>query len=229
MAEITLVAESGRDIGTRPARRARHAGRIPGVVYGNGVDPIPVTVVARELRAALSTEAGLNALLSLDIGGRQYLTLARELQRHPVRGTLLHVDFQVVDPNREVTADVSLSLVGDAVELHRADGVLEQMLFALPIKARPADIPSHLEVDISGLTVGTSVRVADVVLPAGVSTDLDPETAIAIGQPPRVAVVEAVEGEAVEGEAAAEGARAPAEGAAGEGAAEAGGDAGAER
>jgi large subunit ribosomal protein L25 len=144
MAEITLVAEAGREVGTRPARRQRASGRIPAVVYGNGVDAIAVTVVARDLRAALSTEAGLNALLSLDIAGKHYLTLARELQRHPVRGTLLHVDFQVVDPNREVTADVTIGLVGEAIELHRADGVLEQMLFVLPIKARPADIPSHL-------------------------------------------------------------------------------------
>jgi large subunit ribosomal protein L25 len=200
MAEITLVAEAGREVGTRPSRRQRADGRIPGVVYGNGVAPIPVSVAARELRAALSTEAGLNALLSLDVAGQTYLTLARELQRHPVRGTLIHVDFQVVDPNREVSADVPITLVGDAVELHRADGVLEQMLFALAVKARPADIPSHLEVDISALTVGTSVRVSDIALPAGVTTDLDPESSVAVGQAPRVAVLEAEEG--AEGEAA---------------------------
>ncbi|HUO48798.1 MAG TPA: 50S ribosomal protein L25 [Acidimicrobiales bacterium] len=205
MAEITLVAEAGRQVGTRPSRRQRTAGRIPGVVYGNGVDPISVSVAARELRAALSTEAGLNALLSLDVGGRTYLTLARELQRHPVRGTLLHVDFQVVDPDREVSADVPVTLVGDAVELHRADGVLEQMLFALPVKARPADIPSHLEVDISALTVGTSVRVGDVVLPARVTADLDPEATVAVGQAPRVAAVEVAEGEVAEGEGGAAG------------------------
>jgi large subunit ribosomal protein L25 len=209
MAEITLVAEAGRQVGTRPSRRQRVDGRIPAVVYGNGVAPISVSVAARELRAALSTEAGLNALLSLDVGGKKYLTLARELQRHPVRGTLLHVDFQVVDPNREVSADVPITLVGEAVELHRADGVLEQMLFALPVKARPADIPSHLEVDISGLSVGTSVRVSDVALPAGVTTDLDPESSVAVGQAPRVVVLEteeAAEGEAAEGAEAAAGA-----------------------
>jgi large subunit ribosomal protein L25 len=204
MAEITLVAEAGRQVGTRPSRRQRSAGRIPGVVYGNGVDPISVSVAARDLRAALSTEAGLNALLSLDVAGQRYLTLARELQRHPVRGTLLHVDFQVVDPNREVSADVPITLVGDAVELHRADGVLEQMLFALPVKARPADIPSHLEVDVSALAIGISVRVSDVALPAGVTADLDPEATVAMGQAPRVVAAEAgegAEGEAAEGEA----------------------------
>jgi large subunit ribosomal protein L25 len=218
MAEITLVAESGRAVGSRPSRRARAAGRIPGVLYGNGVEPIAVSVAARELRAALSTEAGLNALLSLDLGGTQYLTLARELQRHPVRGTLMHVDFQVVDPDREVGADVTITLVGDAVELHRADGVLEQMLFVLPIKARPADIPAHLEADVSELAVGTAVRVADIVLPPGVTTDLDPESAVAIGQPPRVVAAEGEEAEAAEGEAA-EGEAASGEGAEAQGAA----------
>jgi len=206
MAEITLVAEAGREVGTRPARRQRASGRIPAIVYGEGVEPVSVTVAARDLRAALSTEAGLNALLSLDISGKRYLTLARELQRHPVRGTLLHVDFQVVDPDREVTADVPITLVGEAIELHRADGVLEQMLFVMPVKARPADIPSHLEVDISDLVIGTSVRVLDLALPAGVTADIDPEATIAIGSAPRVSVLEeAGEGEALAGEAGEEG------------------------
>jgi large subunit ribosomal protein L25 len=204
MAEITLVAEAGREVGSRPARRQRASGRIPAVVYGEGVEPVAVTVAARELRAALSSEAGLNALLSLDIAGKRYLTLARELQRHPVRGTLIHVDFQVVNPDREVTADVPITLVGEAIELQRADGVLEQMLFVMPIKARPAAIPSHLEVDISDLVIGASVRVVDIALPPGVSADIDPEAAIAIGSAPRVAV-EAAEGEAAEGEAGEEG------------------------
>ncbi|HYA67402.1 MAG TPA: 50S ribosomal protein L25 [Acidimicrobiales bacterium] len=203
MAEITLVAEAGREVGTRPARRQRASGRIPGVVYGEGVTPVAVTVAARELRAALSTEAGLNALLSLNVAGRRYLTLARELQRHPVRGTLIHVDFQVVNPDREVTADVPITLTGEAIELQRADGVLEQMLFVMPVKARPADIPSHLEVDISELVIGASVRVIDITLPAGVTADVDPEAAIAIGSAPRV--VTAAEGEAGEVEAGEEG------------------------
>ncbi len=206
MAEITLVAEAGREVGTRPARRQRASGRIPAIVYGEGVEPVSVTVAARDLRAALSTGAGLNALLSLDISGKRYLTLARELQRHPVRGTLLHVDFQVVDPDREVTADVPITLVGEAIELHRADGVLEQMLFVMPVKARPADIPSHLEVDISDLVIGTSVRVLDLALPARVTADIDPEATIAIGSAPRVAVLEgAGEGEALAAEAGEEG------------------------
>jgi large subunit ribosomal protein L25 len=207
MAEFTLVAEAGRALGSRPARRLREEGRIPAVVYGNGVDPISVTVAARDLRAALNTDAGVNAVLSLQVGDTTLMTMARELQRHPVRNTVIHVDFQVVDPNREITSEVPITLVGEAIELHRADGILDQQLFALPIRSRPSDIPPHLEVDISELVIGSAVRVSDIALPPGVITDLDPEAVVAAGQAPRVAEV----GEVAEGEEAAEGAEAGAE------------------
>jgi len=203
MADITLVAESGRPTGSRASRRLRGDGRIPAVLYGTDVDPIPVTVGARELRAALSTDAGLNAVVTVQVGGSSYPTMARELQRHPVRGTVVHVDFQVVDLNVETHADVTITLVGEAVELNRADGVLDQQLFTLAVRARPTDIPAHLELDVSGLTVGESLRVSDVALPAGVHTDVDPETVVVAGQASRVAAA-AEEAEAAAGEAAAE-------------------------
>jgi large subunit ribosomal protein L25 len=204
MADITLVAEAGRPGGSRSARRLRTQGRIPAVVYGHGVAPVPVSVVGRELRTALSTEAGLNALLSLQVGDASYLTLAREIQRHPVRGTVLHVDFQVVDREQTVTAEVPVNLIGEATEVDHADGVVDQQLFSLPVKARPADIPTHLEVDISGLTVGASIRVSDIALPSGVEADVDQETAVVTGVPPRVQTraEEAAEGEAAESAAA---------------------------
>jgi large subunit ribosomal protein L25 len=138
------------------------------------------------------------------VGDTKLMTMARELQRHPVRNTVIHVDFQVVDPNREITSEVSITLVGEALELHRADGILDQQLFALPIRSRPSDIPTHLEVDITDLVIGSAVRVSDIVLPAGVVTDLDPESVVAAGQAPRVQEA----AEAVEGEEGAEGAEA---------------------
>jgi len=210
MPELTLVADAGRTTGTGAARRLRHEGRIPGVVYGPGVDPIPLSVSARDLRVVLSTDAGLNAVVTLTVDGQRFLTMPRELQRHPVRGSVTHVDFQVVDPNREVSAEVPIILTGEAVELHRADGVLEQQMFSLTVKARPADIPASLEVDITDLVIGAAVRVSDLTLPADVSTDVELEAIVAAGQPPRV---QAVEGEGAEGEGA--GAEAGAEAAAG--------------
>jgi len=223
VAEFILLAEPGRPVGSRPARRLRTEGGVPAVVYGPGVDPLPVVVQARDLRAALSTEAGLNAVLSLRVDGKEFLTMARELQRHPVRGSVIHVDFQVVDPNREISAEVPISIIGEAVELHRSDGILDQQLFALPVRARPADIPTHLEVDITEVVIGSAIRVSDIALPAGVSAELDPESVVVAGQAPRVQVEAAAEGEAAEAEAGAE----AGEGSAAEGASAGGGGGGA--
>ncbi len=224
MAEITLVAEPGRPTGTGAARRLRRSGRIPAVVYGTGVEPVPVTVGARELRAALSTAAGLNAVLTLTFDGASYPTMARELQRHPVRGNLVHVDFQVVDLDVETRAEVPISLEGEAVELQRSDGVVDQQMFSLAVRARPADIPAHLQLDVSGLTVGGALRVSDLTLPPGVSTDVDPESVVVAGQASRVAAeVEEAAAEAA-AEAPAEGATA--EAAAGEAAESSGGEEG---
>ena len=207
MAEITLVAEVGRPLGSRSTRRLRHEGKIPGVIYGHGTDPLPVAVVGRELRNALSSEAGVNQLLSIEAGGKTFLTLAREMQRHPVKGTVTHIDFLIVRRDEVIAADVQVNLVGEAIEVHHGDGLVEQQLFSLPIRALPANIPTSIEVDISALTIGGAVRVSDLTLPSGVTTDLDEETTIVMGQPPRVVAEETApegeEGEAAEGAAPA--------------------------
>ncbi len=208
MPEITLHAEVGRATGSRPARRLRREGMIPGVVYGHGTDPVPVAVAGRELRAALSGAAGANALLSLEAGDHTFLTLAREMQRHPVRGTVTHVDFQIVRRDEVIAADVPITLVGEAVEVHHGDGLVDQQLFTLPVRAKPADIPNLLELDVSGLTIGSALRVADLQLPEGVTTELDDEVPIVTGQPPRIQALEEG-GEAAEGAEGAEGEEPP--------------------
>ena len=204
MAEVVLVAEVGRPLGSRATRRLRRGGKVPGVIYGHGTEPLPVAVGARELRVALNGEAGANQLLSLDTGTATFLTLAREMQRHPVAQTVTHVDFVIVRRDEVISADVPITLVGEATEVHHGDGLVEQQMFTLPINALPGSIPAGIEADISGLTIGGQVRVSDLALPDGVTTDVDPDTAVAIGQPPRVVVLEeeaeAAEGEAAEGE-----------------------------
>jgi len=210
MPDITLNAELGRASGSRASRRLRAAGRIPAIVYGHGMEALAVSVVARDLRVALNGEAGTNALLTLEADGQSYLALARVLQRDPVQGTVTHVDFQIVRRDEVISADVPVTLVGEATEVAHGDGMVEQQLFALPVRALPAKIPTGIEADVSSLTIGGSIRVADLVLPADVTTDLDPDVPVAMGQPPRVQVVGAGEGE--EGaEAGAEGEAAGAE------------------
>ena len=178
MSQVTLNASTSRTTGSRTSRRLRSAGSIPGVVYGVGSERLAVAVNAKEFRTAVSGEQGLNTLLELDADGRRFLVMAREIQRHPVRGTVAHVDFQIVDPTKPVVADVALHIVGDAVEVRHADWEVDQQLFSLELRTRPDQIPTHIDVDISDLRVGGTIRVADLVLPAGVEPVGDPATAV---------------------------------------------------
>lgn len=228
MEEVALAAEPGRTTGSAAARRLRAAGKIPAVVYGHGIDPQSVAVDGRSLRLALSQEAGLNALINLDVGGSQHLAMARQLQRDPVRGTVAHVDFVIVRRDEVVTAEVPVHLLGEAEKVQRADGLVEQQVFTLTVHATPANIPAAIEVDISGLDIGDVIRVGELSLPPGVITEQDAEEPVVAGQASRVAAeIEAVEAEAAEeagvpAEEVAAAGGAAAEGAAGEEAA--GGD-----
>jgi large subunit ribosomal protein L25 len=198
MDEVSLVADVGRVKGSAEARRLRGAGKVPGVLYGHGIDPVSLAVGSRDLRAALTSESGLNALISLDVGGERHLAMARQLQRHPVRRTIDHVDFVVVRRDEIVSAEVPVHLVGEAQDVERADGLVEQQLFSLVVHAKPADIPNAIEVDISELSIGEAIRVGDLKLPSGVTTEVDPEDTVVAGQASRVSA------EVEEDEAAAE-------------------------
>jgi large subunit ribosomal protein L25 len=220
MAEISLVAEPGRATGSSESKRIRRTGRIPAVVYGHGIDALAVSVDAREFRHALSGDAGLNQLLSLEVDGRSHLTLARVLQRHPVRNTVVHVDFQVVRRDEIVSADVPVVLIGEAKAVEAERGIIEQPLTSLTVNANPGNIPNELSYDISALEVGVTIRVGDLTLPAGVTTDVD------VDEPVIIAATSTLEGEMAEieeaeaiavAEAAAEAGEAPAADAAADG------------
>ncbi len=195
MAEISLVAEVRHERGSRASRRLLAAGRIPGVLYGHGLSPVALSVAGRALRAALSTEAGVNALLDLSVEGEEHLAIAREIQRHPVRQTISHVDFQAVSRDEVVSVEVAVAVAGEARAVSRAGGTVEHLLVSVPVKAKPADIPAALEVDVSELAVGDSVLLGQLPLPAGVTLDADPETIVVIAHAPRIQAAE-VEGEA---------------------------------
>src|SRR4249919_334654 len=128
MAEIILKATPRPPQGTRPARRLRNDGHIPSVVYGLGADPIPLTVEWRELRAALITEQGLNAVINLEVEGEQMPTLLKDMQRHPVRRNVLHVDFIRVDLDKTVEVEVAIHLEGEAKQVADDNGVVDQVL-----------------------------------------------------------------------------------------------------
>lgn len=181
MAEITLKASTGRELGSGPSKRIRAEGNVPGVVYGLDADPIPVTVEWRPLRDALTTEAGLNALIDLDVDGDVSLTVVKELQRHPIKGNVLHIDFLRVSADAEITVEVPIVLEGEAKGVTSEGGTVDHLLFALAINAKPADIPNELIVDISELTLGGSIHVSDIALPKGVSTDVEGDETVVTG------------------------------------------------
>jgi large subunit ribosomal protein L25 len=226
MAEITLKADVGRPTGTRVSKRLRAAGRVPGVVYGLSHEPTPVDVDWRDLRLALTTDAGLNALIDLEFDGQSQLSIVKSLQRDPVHHTVTHVDFLLIRRDQAISVDVPIILQGEAEEVLREGGMVDQILTTLTIAAKPADIPNELTYDISSLAVGDTIRVGDLSLPSGVTTEVDGEDPVVTAQIVRVEEPEPAEGEGEEG-AEGEGAEGEAEGgeaATAEG--EGGGDAG---
>lgn len=205
MAEVTLTAEAGRTTGSSATRRLRSSGRVPGVIYGHGMAPVSVSVNARDLRHALSVH-GLNQVLTLDLGGSKHLVLARQLQRHPVRHTVAHVDFQVVRKDEIVSADVPIVVVGTATGVVREGGLIEQTLTSLAIRATPERIPEEIEVDVSDMAVGDVKRVSDLKLPSGVTADVEPEEVVVLAAASRVAADVAEAEEAAAGAPAEAGA-----------------------
>jgi len=197
--DIVLVADTKRPIGSRESRRLRHTGRIPAVVYGHGVASVPVSVDARALRSALSTSAGRNAVFELDVDGTHHLAMAKVIDHHPVRHTISHVDFLVIDRNETVTADVPITVVGEATAVLREGGAVEQVLHALTVNMLPGAIPDAIEVDVSELQIGGTIRVADLRLPPGVTTLSDTEAPVVSAA--GAAVVEAPAEVAAEAEA----------------------------
>jgi large subunit ribosomal protein L25 len=198
-----LTTEPRTERGSRPTGRLRRSGKVPAVVYGLGTDTLSVAVSARELGHVLA--GGANTLITLEIDGDEALALARQVQRHPTRGDYLHVDFVRVRTDVAVAAEVPLHLIGEP-EGVRSGGLTEQLVFSLPIEAKPQDIPALLEHDISELEIGDQVRVSELALPSGVTTTLEPDALVAQVVAPRVVEEEVVEeGEGEEGEEGAEG------------------------
>src|SRR3954449_11892703 len=210
MADATLIAHPRPAAGKGPAGRVRREGLIPAVVYGLGSDNVSVSVSQRELAHVLSGGAGLNTLITLNIDGTEELAIARQLQRHPVRGNVIHVDFVRVRADQTIQAEIPVHLTGEAEGALRG-GVLEQLVHTLTVEAKPSDFPPSVEHDVSALEIGGQIYVRDLDIPRGVTVLQSGEDLVAQISAPRVAeAAEGAEGEAAEG-TAAEGGAAPTE------------------
>lgn len=213
MAHVALTAHTRTEFGNGPTRRLRRRGLVPGVVYQPGSASLPFALDERELRRALGE--GRTSVIDLTVeGDHARPVLLKDVQADPVRGAVLHVDFQEVDLTQEVEAPVQVALVGSSVGV-RDGGVLDQPLREVVVRALPDSLPDQLELDVSELSVGDSITVAGIAAPEGVEIVTDPETVVASVIAPTVVVEEeeeAVEGELEEGEAPAEGPAAESEG-----------------
>ncbi len=216
MSEYQLAAQPRTDTGKGAARRARAAGRVPAVLYGHGIKPEHLTVDAREFGQTLRS-GGANALITLRLGTARHLAMAREIQRHPVRGSYIHADFLVVRRGEKVTVPVSVHLTGEAPGIVEG-GVLGQDLHQLNVEAEVTAVPESIEGDISGLGIGDVLRVGDLKPPDGVTILDDPDAPVVSVMAPTVEPVEEEAAAAAEGEAGEEAAAEPA--ARGEGAEE---------
>ena len=193
--QVPLTASKRSHQGKGAAGRLRREGRVPGIMYGYKVDPTPVSVDALELYHALHTEAGRNAMIRLDIEGNTHLVFARDLQTHPVRQETLHVDFLAVDTDAQISVEIPVHLT-DEEDLAPDGGVVNQILYTVPMLVRPLDIPNALEISIEGLEIGDVKRVEDLTdqLPDGAEFDIDLDrTVVTINAPISEADLEALE------------------------------------
>lgn len=204
--QILLSAETRPGDGKGEARALRNAGRVPAVTYGAEVQNLAIHVDAKELRHALSTDAGTNAIISLDIAGTSHLAMPRQIHRHPVRRDVLHLDFVAIDAKVKVTVTVPLHVLGEGPE----GAIVSQPLNVLTIEVLPLHVPDVIEASIEGLEVGDVLRAGEIPLPDGVELLDDPQrTAVSITVPDIEPVEEdedgdteliGEDGEAVEGE-----------------------------
>ncbi len=209
--DLKLEAEIGRNHGSRSSRRLRRNDQIPAVVYGQGSEPMSVTLDRPKFRAALNA-AGPNAVITLDVGGNDYLTIVKNMQRDPIANRVTHVDFMLIDIDQRLVVDVPISLIGDAALVRQEGAVVQQQMMTLTVEAPAGNIPQIFEVDISEMSIESPVRVSDLEMGSGVVPQVEDDSLIAIGQRSRASIAaeeaegeesdELAEGEELGGEAA---------------------------
>jgi large subunit ribosomal protein L25 len=194
MASANIAAETRTESGKGVARKLRAAGRVPGVIYGHAREAQSLSLVARDLDKLLSQISVSSTVVELALAGATTRTLIREIQRHPFKKQILHIDFQELVAGEKVTVDVPLVFVGIPEGVRLSGALLEQILHRIEVLADPANIPNHIDVDVTHLAMGHSLHVRDLVLPEGIEVLSDEDATICAVIAPR-AVVEATPAE----------------------------------
>jgi len=179
MQQTQMKIETRTSVGKGISRRLRAAGRIPGVVYGRGMEPVPVSLEPKALSAAIAGEGGLNNLITLEGGGDldKVVVIVAEIQRDTLMRTAEHVDLHRVNMNEKVRINVPVNLLGTPAGV-KEGGMLDFYHHTLHIECLPAQIPEHIEINIADLKIGHSIHVSEIVLPEGVKCVENPKTAV---------------------------------------------------
>jgi large subunit ribosomal protein L25 len=168
--DFNINAESRTDVGKGASRRLRHAGKVPGIIYGSGKDPVSFTVVHSDLMHHLEHEAFYSHILTVTIDGKAQKAVLKDLQRHPAKPRILHVDFLRVGANDTIHMQVPVHFINEEASVGvKAGGLVSHLMTTIEITCKASDLPEYLQVDITDLDVGASLHLSDIGLPKGVA------------------------------------------------------------
>jgi large subunit ribosomal protein L25 len=189
--QVKLTARPRSESGRNAVKEVRARGGVPAVIYGAKTEPANLEVSHREIEALLSHAVGENILVELEIeeGGKKTnrLSLIQEVQHHPIRREILHVDFHAVSMTDEIEAEIVVESIGEADGVKNFGGLLEQNMRSVTIKCLPQNLPEIIRVDVTALKVGDSIHVRDLPLPNGVEIVDDGDLTVFIVAEPTVA------------------------------------------
>ena len=190
MASASLSAEARTETGKGVARKLRAAGRVPAVIYGHAREAQALSLPTRELEKLLSSISTGSTVVELSVGSATTKTLIREVQRHPFKKQILHVDFQELVAGEKVSVEIPLVFVGTPEGVRLSGALLEQILHSIEVLVDPANIPNHIDVDVTNLAMGHSLHVRELTLPAGLEVLTDEDATVCAVVAPRAVVEE---------------------------------------
>lgn len=199
MATVQLNAAIRDNAGKGAARTLRGQGQVPAIIYGHKRQPQALSINGRDLDKLLSTISAESTVIELNLDGTMARTLIREIQRHPFKREILHVDFQELVAGEKVIVSIPVVLTGVPEGVRLGGGILDQTMRELEIKCDPADIPNHIEADVNPLQIGSSLHVRDLKIPEGVEVMDDVDASVCVVAAPRAVIEAAATTEAVEG------------------------------
>lgn len=198
MASAQLSASARENGGKGVARKLRSEGRIPAIIYGHGREPLSLSINGRELDRLLDHIAAEATVIELDIDGTPARTLIREIQRHSFKRQILHVDFQELVAGEKISVRLPIILVGVPDGVRMDGGILDQTMRELNVEVDPSDIPNHVAVDVTKLTIGSSIHVSDITLPEGITVLDDEDASVCVVSAPRAVIEETAATETAE-------------------------------